>query len=159
MALEHRKQRLLSRRKFLAREFRFVGLALCVIAISLGIGVVGYRYLFNLPWVDALLNASMILTGMGPVNPAQTTAAKLFASIYAIFSGVVFLVMVGIMMTPLFHRFLHRFHLDLDEEQESQSAAGRGRAARPKWNAGGRRKEDPQTRPAGGSREEEDDRD
>jgi hypothetical protein len=83
-----------------------------VLCIALGIGVVGYHLVAGLPWIDALLNASMILTGMGPVAPMTTTAAKLFASGYALFSGVVFLSSIGLVLAPVFHRVLHKFHLD-----------------------------------------------
>ena len=83
-----------------------------VIAIALGIGILGYRILEDLPWVDAILNASMILGGMGPVNELHTTAAKLFASAYALFSGLIFVVVTGIVIAPILHRFFHWFHLE-----------------------------------------------
>lgn len=78
------------------------------------LGVFGYRYYFNIGWVDAIYNASMILTGMGPVNPAPSDAAKLFASFYAIYSGVAFLTGVAIILSPVVHRFLHKFKLDVE---------------------------------------------
>lgn len=87
-----------------------------LILISLLIGISGYVYFYRLNWIDALLNASMILTGMGPVNIATTNGAKLFASFYAIYSGVAFLTSVAVIFAPVFHRFLHKFHLDLDED-------------------------------------------
>jgi hypothetical protein len=83
-----------------------------VLCLALGIGVVGYHLVAGLSWIDALLNASMILTGMGPVAPMTTTASKLFASAYALFSGVVFLSSIGLVLAPVFHRVLHKFHLD-----------------------------------------------
>ena len=89
-----------------------------MVAVSLTIGVVGYHVTAGLSWVDSLLNASMILTGMGPVDPLPTATAKLFASAYAIFSGVAFLTIVAVMLAPLVHRFLHRFHLELDDERD-----------------------------------------
>ena len=70
----------------------------------------------NLGWVDAFLNASMILTGMGPVDKLETETAKVFASLYAIFSGVAFLTFCGVLFTPIYHRFIHKFHLDLGEK-------------------------------------------
>jgi hypothetical protein len=85
-----------------------------LIGISLGIGTVGYHVISHLPWLDAMLNASMILTGMGPVDRMETAAAKWFASGYAIFSGVAFLSAVGVFMAPAAHRLLHRFHLPDD---------------------------------------------
>ncbi|HEY1038438.1 MAG TPA: hypothetical protein VGF30_03490 [Bacteroidia bacterium] len=86
--------------------------------LSLLIGVIGYMYYFQLGWIDALLNASMILTGMGPVNMATTSSAKLFASFYAIYSGVAFLTSVAVLLGPVVHRFLHRFHLDLEDDEQ-----------------------------------------
>ena len=85
---------------------------LIVLAIALGIGIVGYHEFAKLSWIDSLLNASMILTGMGPVDRMSTNAGKLFSSIYALFSGVVFLSSVGLLLAPVFHRILHKFHLD-----------------------------------------------
>lgn len=89
--------------------------ALIILSGSLLIGVAGYMHYYNLSWEDALLNASMILTGMGPVDKADTTSAKLFASFYAIYSGVAFLTSVAVVFAPVLHRFLHRFHIDTEE--------------------------------------------
>lgn len=89
-------------------------------------GSAGYHYLGDLPWIDALLNASMILAGMGPVDPIQSSAAKLFASFYALYSGIAFLTMVAILMAPLLHRFLHRFHLEVSDE-DGEKAEQRSR--------------------------------
>ncbi len=83
------------------------------IAAALGIGVVGYQYFLDLPWVDALLNASMILTGMGPVDQPKTVGAKLFASGYALFSGVFFLSATALLLAPVAQHLLHRFHLEM----------------------------------------------
>jgi hypothetical protein len=114
---EHSTQPLASRAVFLRRLFRFGSFALGIILVSLGIGILGYHFIVGLDWIDSLLNASMLLGGMGPIDTdLKTTGAKLFASFYAIFSGVVFLVSIGILTTPLFHRFLHHFHLDLDDK-------------------------------------------
>ncbi len=114
---EQRTQPLASRTIFLQRFVRFGSFALGIILVSLGIGILGYHFIVGLSWVDSLLNASMLLGGMGPIDTdLQTTGAKLFASFYAIFSGVVFLVAIGILSTPVFHRFLHHFHLDLDDK-------------------------------------------
>jgi hypothetical protein len=77
----------------------------------LGIGVLGYHLIESMSWVDSLLNASMILGGMGPVTPLQTDAGKIFASFYALYSGVVLLASVGVLAAPILHRFMHRFHL------------------------------------------------
>jgi len=83
-----------------------------VIAVSLFLGVLGYHFICDFDWVDSVLNASMILTGMGPLGNLTTTAAKLFASAYALFSGVVFITASGILLSPMFHRVLHRFHIE-----------------------------------------------
>ncbi len=110
---EHHRQPLASRRVFLQRMARYVALSIGIILLSLAIGILGYHYTEGLSWIDSLLNASMILGGMGPVDPIRTVAGKLFASFYALFSGMVFLVAVGVLIAPAFHRFLHRFHLEM----------------------------------------------
>ena len=116
MIYEKHNEPILSRAKFLSRMALHGTFALGILILSLLIGIVGYHFTENLSWIDALLNACMLLGGMGPVNPIQTIAGKLFASFYALFSGMVFLVAVGVLFTPLFHRFLHRFHLGLEED-------------------------------------------
>jgi hypothetical protein len=83
--------------------------------VSLLIGVLGYHYFFNLSWIDSLLNASMILTGMGPVDKAESFGAKFFSSFYAIYSGVAFLTSVAVIFSPIIHRFLHKFRIDVEE--------------------------------------------
>lgn len=108
---EHRNAPLLPFRRFLRRQLNHVLIGLAVIAVSLGLGVAGYHLFEKLPWLDALLNASMILGGMGPVDPIRTAPGKVFASCYALYSGVVFLVVVGLIMAPSLHRLLHRLHL------------------------------------------------
>ncbi len=115
---EHRHDPLLSRKAFFKRLLRYATIASLIIFVSLGIGVVGYHAFEGLSWLDSLVNAAMLLGGMGPVDQLHTVAGKLFASFYALFSGIVFLVAVGVLIAPVFHRFLHRFHLDLDEEQD-----------------------------------------
>jgi hypothetical protein len=112
---EHHKQPLAKRSVF-AKRLALNGIAgLVLLTFSLGMGVVGYHFLEGLSWIDSLLNASMILGGMGPVAPLQTEAGKLFASFYALYSGVVLLAGVGILAAPIFHRFLHHFHLAEDK--------------------------------------------
>ena len=108
---EHRSEPLLPLRRFIRRQIDHVLIGLGIISVSLGLGVAGYHFFENLSWIDALLNASMILGGMGPVNPIRTAAGKIFASFYALYSGIIFLVVVGIMMAPILHRLLHRLHL------------------------------------------------
>lgn len=109
---EKRRQNVLPRHNFIHRMARHGVIALIIILISLGIGVLGYRALEDMPWIDALLNASMILGGMGPIGELHTVGGKLFASFYALFSGVVFLISMGVMAAPILHRFLHKFHID-----------------------------------------------
>jgi hypothetical protein len=112
---EHRKQPLASKKVFAQRLTRNGLIGLALLAFSLGVGMLGYHFLENLSWIDALLNASMILGGMGPVTPLQTNAGKIFASFYAIYSGVILLAAVGVLVAPILHRFLHHFHL-MDEK-------------------------------------------
>jgi hypothetical protein len=109
---EHRKHKLLTNAEFAKRVIRHVLLALSVIAIVLGIGISGYHYLDGLGWLDSLLNASMILGGMGPVDQLHSSGAKLFASFYALFSGLVFIGIASLLIAPFAHRLLHRLHLD-----------------------------------------------
>src|SRR5205823_2767213 len=109
---ERRKQRLLSRFEFGKRVGRHGLVALGVLVFGLGIGVAGYHWLAHLNWIDSLLNASMILGGMGPVDPLPTNAAKLFASFYALFSGLAFIGIVSVLLAPFVHRMLHRFHAE-----------------------------------------------
>jgi hypothetical protein len=110
---EHRSDRLLPRAAYIRRIARHGGLGLILAVGALLIGVVGYHSFEGLSWLDALVNASMILGGMGPVNELHTVGGKIFASAYALFSGAGFLVIVAIVMAPVFHRFLHRFHLEV----------------------------------------------
>ena len=112
---ERHKQPLAKRSVFAKRLARNGIVGLSLLLFSLGIGMAGYHFLEGLSWIDSLLNASMILGGMGPVAPIQTVAGKIFASFYALYSGVVLLASVGILAAPIFHRFLHRFHLAEDK--------------------------------------------
>ena len=87
-------------------------MAFGMIGFALAIGIVGYHALAGLGWIDSLLEASMILGGMGPVNPLANDAAKIFASLYALFSGLMFIGIMGVVLSPIVHRFLHKFHVD-----------------------------------------------
>lgn len=109
--LEGHHEKLLPRRQFFWRFARWAAVAAAVILGSLAIGICGYHYLGGLPWIDSLLNASMILGGMGPVDALKTSAAKIFASLYALYSGLALIAVMGIMLTPIIHRFLHKFHI------------------------------------------------
>ena len=119
---EHRSQPLLPRPAFLRRVLSHTAVAAGVILGSLLIGILGYHFLNGLSWVDSLVNASMILGGMGPVNPLNNRAAKVFASFYALYSGMVFLVAAGLIFAPVFHRLLHRFHLETEADGEQEEA-------------------------------------
>jgi hypothetical protein len=112
---EHRQQPLLTPREFLIRQLIYLLVAIGIIAGSLVMGILGYHFLEGLAWIDSLVNAAMLLGGMGPVNELHTNAGKLVASFYALYSGIVFLVSVGVILAPLYHRFLHRFHLETED--------------------------------------------
>jgi hypothetical protein len=107
-----------SRKHFARRQARYAGFSILILAFSIGTGMVGYHLLGKLPWMDSFLNASMILTGMGPVDHMESEAGKLFSGIYAIFSGVAFLTFVAVLFTPMYHRFLHKFHLDIEGKEK-----------------------------------------
>jgi hypothetical protein len=133
MALERRYQPLLSRREFAFRYVRWGAAAGTILLGSLTIGVMGYHFLDGIPWIDSLLNASMILGGMGPVDTLKNNSAKLFASFYALYSGLLLISLAGLMLTPLVHRFLHKFHLELDKREEAKLQAvkaGKGKAGK-----------------------------
>jgi hypothetical protein len=116
MALEHRRQPLAHPRVFLFRQLRYLLAALVFVAISLSIGVWGYMHFAGYTFVDAFLNASMILGGMGPIGDLPCDSAKWFASVYALFSGIALLTTVAVILTPFVHRVLHTLHLD-DQER------------------------------------------
>ncbi len=109
---ENRKTPLLPRRAFYARMARSLILAVLIVLVSLGIGMAGYHGFEGLPWLDSFLNAAMILSGMGPVAPLQTPGGKLFAGCFALFSGLALISVVAVIFAPVFHRFLHKFHLE-----------------------------------------------
>ena len=114
MELEKSGDSLLPKHIFYARLVVSFGKSLIIVGFSLFMGSAGYAYFGGLDWVDALLNAAMILTGMGPVDRMVTTSGKLFATFYALYSGIAFLSMMAILIAPILHRFLHRFHLEDD---------------------------------------------
>jgi hypothetical protein len=113
---ERKHQPLLSRKEFAKRLARNVLIAALLIGLSLLGGMAGYHYLEDLPWIDAFLNASMILSGMGPVSPVQTRGGKLFAGLYALYSGLMVIAAAGILFAPVVHRMLHRFHSETDDK-------------------------------------------
>ena len=118
MKFESKNDPLLSRAEFLARLGRSFGVTLLIVAFSLLLGGAGYHYFGQLPWIDAVLNASMILTGMGPVDPMRTTAGKLFATFYCLYSGIAFLTMMAVLLAPVVHRLMHKFHLEESDDEK-----------------------------------------
>lgn len=100
-------------RHFLLRMAIHLVLALVLIALGLCIGMMGYHFTEKMPWVDAFENAAMILSGMGPSTPLHSHGGKIFAGFYALFSGLLFIVLIGVLLAPILHRFLHKFHLDM----------------------------------------------
>ncbi|MDZ7374962.1 MAG: hypothetical protein ONB23_13480 [candidate division KSB1 bacterium] len=114
---EHRSEPILPRHLFVRRLLFHALLAFGVVAFSLAIGVVGYRFIAGLSWIDALMNAAMILGGMGPVNELKTNWGKLFASFYALYSGAAFLSVFAVLVAPFAHRILHRLHLEERERE------------------------------------------
>ena len=101
---------------FRKRIFKSVLLGTAILIISLMLGVVGYHYTAGIPWLDSLHNASMILSGMGPVVEITTVSGKLFSSFYALFSGVIFITNIGVILAPAIHRFFHRLHVPSSRE-------------------------------------------
>jgi hypothetical protein len=109
---EHRRQAVISRRKFVVRMLRAIGLWTILTIVSLAIGIAGYAKFEGMPFVDAYVNAAMILSGMGPMGELKTTAGKVFAGSYAIFSGLIIVIATGFILAPIFHRVLHTFHVE-----------------------------------------------
>ena len=112
MVYENKKQKLVSTKKFRSRVMYAVYIDIILLSVSLLMGVLGYHFFNNLSYVDSFVNASMILGGMGPVDPLINDGAKIFAGIYALYSGITFLSSFAILITPIYHRFLHKFHLE-----------------------------------------------
>jgi hypothetical protein len=112
---EHRSKPLLPRREFYKRLARSAAVSGIVIVVALSLGMLGYRVFEKMSWADAFVNAAMILSGMGPVGSLNTDGGKIFAGCYALFSGLIFIASLGIIFAPVFHRFLHKFHLETPE--------------------------------------------
>jgi len=122
---EHRSEPLLPSHLFLQRLGRQLGLGAILIAFSLALGTSGYHLLNGAAWIDSFVDAAMIMAGMGQVNPLGGTAGKLFAACYALYCGVVFILVSGLLLAPFFHRVLHRFHLEAGAEDAGGPEAGR----------------------------------
>jgi hypothetical protein len=115
---EHRREPLLPRPIFYARLARSATLCSAIIIVSLGVGMTGYHFLEGMSCLDSFVNAAMILSGMGPASPVQSVPGKIFAGCYALFSGLAFMGAIGVLFAPIFHRFIHRFHLEADSRTE-----------------------------------------
>jgi hypothetical protein len=113
---ERRGQPVASRRKFLARMLMAIGLWVILTILGLAIGIAGYAEFEGMSFVDAYVNAAMILSGMGPLGELKTTAGKIFAGSYAILSGLIIVIATGFILAPIFHRILHRFHVETKED-------------------------------------------
>ena len=107
---ESRTERLLPRRRFVRRLLLHAAVSAGLVLVSLAIGIAGYAYFEGLAWRDGFLNSAMLLGGMGPVDAPKTDAGKLFAGLYALYAGLVFIVTVGVALAPILHRMLHKFH-------------------------------------------------
>jgi hypothetical protein len=112
LRFERRREQLAPFSVYVKRLIGSVAMALVLIALVLMVGIAGYHFLAGFNWVDSLLEASMILGGMGPVNPLSNDTAKIFASAYALFSGLIFIAVMGLVLSPVVHRILHKFHAD-----------------------------------------------
>jgi hypothetical protein len=114
---EHHSKPLLSKKLFVQRLLGHFSLAMIILILSMGLGVAGYHFTEGLSLIDSILNASMILGGMGPVDAIKTPGGKLFASFYSLFSGIIFLAVVGIIIASIAHRLMHKLHLAADDKE------------------------------------------
>ncbi len=112
LGYESKHEPLLGRKQFATRVLRNLGASALLIGVSLLAGMGGYHVYEGMAWIDAFANASMILSGMGPLDPPKTWGGKLFAGLYALYSGLALIVAAGILLAPFLHRLLHRFHLE-----------------------------------------------
>ena len=108
---EHHQTPLLPRRVFYRRVVRHAVIAVAILLAALGVGMVGYHHFEGVTWIDAYVDAAMILSGMGPLGDLHTDGGKIFAGCYALFSGVVFLSTIGVFLAPIVHRLFHKFHM------------------------------------------------
>jgi len=115
---EHPSKPLIPRHEFIIRLVAVSFVGVVSLAIALGIGMAGYHFFEGLPWIDAFANAAMMLSGMGPLTPLNTYDGKLFAGLYALFSGLTFITVVGVVLAPIIHRLFHRLHIQIGEDIE-----------------------------------------
>jgi len=114
---EHHHEKLLPRRAFIKRLAKYALISLGLVIVSLVIGMIGYNVFAGYSWIDSFLNAAMLMGGMGPAGTLQTAGGKIFAGIYALYCGFIVIVAIGIFAAPIFHRFLHHFHLETEKKQ------------------------------------------
>jgi hypothetical protein len=126
--LERKHEPLATRRTFMGRVVKYFLLTNIVVAGALSFGTLGYHFLGQLGWLDALYNSAMIMTGMGPVDRMESTAGKLFGTFYALFSGIIFLTLVAVLIAPIYHRFLHHFHHE-SQRNDAHSLGAKSRAS------------------------------
>jgi len=119
---EHHHEKLLPRQLFLKRLAKYALISVGIVIASLLAGMIGYHVFEGYSWVDSFLNAAMLMGGMGPVNVLHTDAGKVFAGIYSLYCGFIVLVAIGIFAAPIFHRFLHHFHLESGHKQKEQQS-------------------------------------
>ena len=136
---ENKSAPVISRAAFARRMAIVVGVVAAIVGVALVVGVLGYRYIAGFGWVDSLLNASMILSAMGPVDHLTTDASKVFASCYALFSGVVLITSLSIVMAPVFHRVLHLFHVPAEDDDDDEDGDRGAVSAAPSRRRGRRR--------------------
>lgn len=118
---EHHTHAVLSRAAFVLRMMKGFGVSLLLVAVSIAFGMCGYHYFENFDWIDSFADAAMILSGMGPLSPLKTTGGKLFAGFYALYSGLAFIGLVGIALTPIIHRVLHQLHAEEQAEDRDDT--------------------------------------
>ena len=114
MKFENKNEKVASVPRFIKRVFIYISLTLILLTFSIAIGIFGYHYLADVGWLDSFHMTAMILTGMGPVHALTNNCAKIFASFYALYSGVAFLTVIAVFLAPVIHRFMHHFHFDDD---------------------------------------------
>jgi len=120
MRYENKKQPLAPAKVYYKRVFSNLAVATIILSICLLIGILGYHYIAHIEWIDAVHNASMILSGMGPVADVKNFWGKIFSSAYALFSGVAFITNIGFVLAPVAHRFFHKLHVDLKTDQDGE---------------------------------------
>jgi hypothetical protein len=127
---ERKSEPLVSREVFLRRLGRNALVALSIIGASLVVGMLGYRTLEGMAWIDAFLESAMLLGGMGPIHAPMTSAGKIFAGMYALYSGILVIGTAGIILAPIFHRVLHSFHVEDDEDEKKDEKSTKRRSSR-----------------------------